>query len=322
MMPTAGSASLKLRPFDRLNLLSFATTFVLLIGVYFYCHKISGADVSRTTRHMMNYLGFTHYAVGYLFFFNAPAIQSQLKTRKAYFSLKFMACALLSAFFYKLQRFELLVYTLTYLHLAENAIFQILKLPADQDGPPFQANALFPMVLSLLLIRVFPNYLNLPIIPMRIGQIALVLAIILFVRSLLPSTDWREGFRLLGKYFWVAAFFAGVSIFVREASLPFDLFIIWHYGMWFFYTWFQKKEGRKSLVVSHLVFGIIYQTLYWTYANVPSLHSVLYFLVSPAAFLGQTVMHVATSFAFRNFKTVSKNISVALPMRQDTAMSA
>ncbi len=295
-----------IQSFETLNLLSLAVTCAIGMSVAVYCRVEPTKSFYWTTRHMMQYLGLVHFAVGYHFFFASQAIRSQLRTSPAVLIAKLIGCVIASVPVYQFPRFEPIVYTLFYLHAAENAVYHIYRMSNTPTTPPegrVSPDALMPLLLVLILGRLSPQYATHPGSSVRLMCLATLFVCVIFLHSLLPMTSWRQGWRLVAQQPVLLTYFFVVSLFFFEGSFLYDYFIIWHYVIWFAYTWIQKPADRKRLVWSHVAFAVIYKALYLLGdARVVLLHPlVLWILVGPVSFMAQTTCHILLAFVFRRY---------------------
>ncbi len=308
MAPSSTSLHIRWMPsrFDRMNILAVLLTLALFACFALYSALVPDKTAAGTTRHMMQYLGLVHFAVGYVFFFSSPAIRGRLTVLDPDFFGRTLLCAALSIACFRFSaEAEPLVYTLFYLHAAENAGYHVFRLGQAAVRPGTvrpTPTTIFPLLAVLLLLRVSPDYLaGLPRVP-YMGQLGVVVLCFIFVRRLLPGTDWRAGWRVVAQQPWTILAFLAVVLAFPERSIAFDLFIIWHYVIWFIYTWDQKPDTRRLLIWAHALFLGIYKGVYLLYdQHLASLWPLLILLVSPWSFRAQTTLHILLSFAFRRF---------------------
>jgi len=276
------------------------------VAVSLYCDLLPSKHFYWTTRHMMQYLGLIHFAVGYHYFFTSAAVRPQLAGAHPWFYAKLIACLIASVLVYRSPASEPLVYALFYLHAAENAVYHIYRsanYPVAPTAQRLSSDALWPLMAVLLFGRLSPRYATAIDSHVRLGCFVIVLTSFLFIRSLLPATSWRQGWRLVGQHHVLVTAFLIVAFFFPEGSIYYDYFIIWHYVIWFAYTWVQKPAGRARLVWSHVAFAVIYKILYLLVdAQVVLFHPlVLWILVGPVSFMAQTTAHILVAFAFRTY---------------------
>ena len=300
-----------IQSFEALNVLSLAATVAIAVSVAVYCRFTPAKNFYWTTRHMMQYLGLIHFAVGYHFFFASPAARSQITGSPVSFFAKLLGCLLVSVSVYQFPVLEPIVYTLFYLHAAENAVYHIYRIGQAPSAPADErvsSDALFPMLCVLILGRLSPLYATHVETPVRLVCLVTLLACILFLQTLLPVTSWRQGWRLLVRHHTLLAYFLVVSLFFREGLLLYDYFIIWHYVIWFIYTWVQKPSDRTRLVLSHAAFAVIYKGLYLLGdARIVLFHPlVLSILVGPVSFMAQTTCHILLAFVFRQYPAAAR----------------
>ena len=292
--------------FERLNLFSIAITTAIALAIGAYCRLIPSKSFYWTTRHMMQYLGFVHFAVGYHFFLTSRMIRPQLVSGNPGFFLKLMGCLAVSTLFYKVPEWQPVVYALFYLHAAENSVYHLFKLgqyPAGSGQARVSGGALFPLLLVLIIIRLSPQYATFVNFPMGFARLGVLFFTLAFLRFLLPSTQWKTGWGLVRRQHVLIAWFFIVSFLFAERFELYDFFIIWHYVIWFLYTWIQRPLDRTRLVWSHLLFAIIYKALFLTAdAGVRLFHPLtLWLLIGPVSFMAQTACHILITLVFRKY---------------------
>ena len=95
------SSALKIQPFDRLNVLSVGITLAIGAAIYAYCFLTPAAEPAQASQHLMHYLGFIHFAVGYHFFFSSPFVRPKITSGNPDFFLRLIGCIALSTLFYR-----------------------------------------------------------------------------------------------------------------------------------------------------------------------------------------------------------------------------
>ncbi len=303
--------------FRLLNAVSIVVTFLIGVALAVYGQLVPEAPaLHHLTRRAMMYLGLIHFAVGYHFFFTSPRTHQRWATERPQVVLSLVGCLALSVAAFRTYPFtELLVYTLFYLHAAENGIYHLFRM-TERDPEAHQRvglGALFPLFLLLLAFRVIsPTYLGRADQTLVRAQLALVAACAVFVRLLLPRTAWRAGWRVIQDHYLLLAMFLIIALLYPERSYGYDLFIIWHYVMWFGYTWLQQPQVRGKLVWSHALFALIYGATFTLTAGGVPWTAVLgsFSAVGYASFSAQTTCHILLSFAFRRYPLAARQPAV------------
>ncbi|GEM_PF-7131028 len=316
------SARGSLRLFDRLNFLSIVITALLGVVIYHYSQPhTSYLSYFLATHRVMNYLGLIHFAVAYQFFFTSPTIRPQLSIRNTTLIAKLLGCVLLSIPFYA-PGLSPIVFLFFYIHAFENAGYHIFKLSAIDTQRPkerFPIEALFPLLLVLVLTRLSPSYFMDWSIPMRLARLALLAGTLVFLRHLFPVVSWTEGWTVVRRYPFVIGSFIAVSLFMPEGQALYNLFIIWHYVIWVVYTWVYKPQDRSRLIWSHLMFVALYTPLFLLdNAGMVLFHPlVLTILVGRMSFMAQSVCHFLFSLVFRQYPlTHPQRVTTSLRVAQ------
>lgn len=304
------SASLLADPFDRVVFISVGFTVAIAAAIWLYCRFLPANELVPTTRHMMEYVGLVHFAVGYTFFFSSPFIRPKLRNpqERTGFLGRLLACLAIGVLcFLQFPASAPLAYTLFFIHAGENSVYHIFKLshaPSAGQPPPIRANSLFPLVVAVLLIHNFSQLFwdNAGTFTGWL-QLGLVGGGLLYIRRLLPRTDWQSGSQLVTRYAGFLLLFLGVAVAFGEGTIGSDWFIIWHCVIWVVYTWVQRPAERLRLVAWHAAFAVVYKAV-WLLADA---HVVVFhpgFLeefLSHRSYLSQSVLHILVTFVFRSF---------------------
>ena len=300
-----------LSPFDRLHLLAMGTTVLIGTTIYLYCRLVPTHTFNDMTFNTLYFLGFTHFAVGYYFFFTSPYVRPLMRTDRRWFLVRIAGCIAISTLFYTFSIWSLfIVYTLAFLHGAEGTVYHISRMSSREAPADLQpVNTLFPLLALLFITRLSPDYLTQLDSPIRLAQVGVVLVGLALMRTRLPPTDWRSSWSLMIRSPLLIVYFLTVSLFFKEGSPAWSYSVIWHYVIWTLYAWFQKPATRTRLIGAHLVFGILYAGFYLlahaTAAVVPQ--RVWWLLIGTTAFWAQTACHILISFTFRKYAATTSS---------------
>lgn len=303
--------------YTRMHLFATALTLAAF-AAFAAAARVSGLPLESAVHHGMWYIGFVHFAAGYVFFFSAPAIQAQMAEAPAVFWSKVALCGAVAVMLLRQPVYVAfpLVQTLFYLHAAENSAYKIARLspgaprspldparggrPEPAEGrPEARLEALFPLALVLIGLRVLPGFaLHTTLGLVQLGVVIVCMAI---VRALLPvHTDWRAGAKLIGRSAVIVGSFALVAMAFRERGIAFDLFIVWHCIIWFLFTWQTRPAARGQLVRTHLGLGGVFAVLFALHYG-PWAWGALPLAVDSEGFLWQSALHILLSFVFRRY---------------------
>lgn len=297
-------------PFDRVVFLSVGGTIAIAAAIWLYCRLLPQHELAPTTRHAMEYVGLVHFAVGYTFFFSSPFIRPKLRhpQERASFFGRLLGCVAISALcFTAFPASDPLAYTLFFIHAGENSVYHIFKMsqvPSADSSRPLGANSLFPLTLAVLLAHSVSQLFwdNAGTLTGWL-QLGLVGAGLLYVRRLLPPTDWWGGWQLVGRYAGFLVLFLGAAVTFGEGTIGSDWFIIWHCVIWVVYTWVQRPAERLRLIAWHAVFAVVYKAV-WLLADaqVAIVHpAFLETFLSHRSYMAQSVLHILVTFVFRSF---------------------
>lgn len=289
--------------YTRMHLLATALTLATF-AAFAAAARLSGVTLASSVHHGMWYIGFVHFAAGYVFFFSAPAIRAQMADAPDAFWGKVAFCGAVAVMLLR-QPAEVsfpLVQTLFYLHAAENSAYKIARLAPGAPGPDARLEALFPLALVLIGLRVLPGFALHTLL--GLAQLGIVVVCVAFVRALLPAqTDWRAGARLILRSAVIVGSFALVAVAFREQGIAFDLFIVWHCIIWFLFTWQTRPAARPQLVRTHVWLGGVFAALFALHYG-PWARGALPLAVDSAGFLWQSALHIVLSFVFRRYGAV------------------
>ena len=253
---------------------------------------------------VMYVLGFTHFAVGYLFMLQG-ASRLTLRWPESAWAIAAIAAGLCYYAGFSTPAAAALslsiMYTVTFCHFAENAVYQLYRRPGHTRA--IAREAIFPCVVALVALRGISLW--------RDGSDlwangACMVAFLVAIRNRLPRSDWRAGARVLAQSPLVAGLFATVAIFAYERTSAWNLFIIWHYLTWIVYQWSGAAALRSRLVWSHVAFGGLYLVLtggpmLGLIALTPGIGTALIVLAGPVAFYAQTMAHNLITLVFRQY---------------------
>jgi hypothetical protein len=254
---------------------------------------------------VMYVLGFTHFAVGYLFM-----LQGTSRLTLRWPETAWTIAAVVAGLCYYYPAFSSpaaatlslsLLYTVTFCHFAENAVYQLYRRPPHTGA--IAREAIFPCVVALVALRGISLWRDGSALWANGMSMA---AFLVAIRSRLPRPDWRAGGRVLVQNPLLAGLFATVAIFAHERTSDWNLFIIWHYLTWIVYQWSGAAALRSRLVWSHVAFGGLYLVLnggiLLALTALPrGIQTALIVVAGPVAFYAQTMAHNLITLVFRQY---------------------